>query len=232
MPRLISMIVVYSFLVGQGYALQVKPVKDDQSVSAKISSKELSRIFVKGDRIQATRGINGTYELIKDEKQGMVFVKPTPYFANRPFNLFITTENGHTYNLLLVPMDIPAENIQLRPLSPSIKLAEHWEKNSPYVEKLIQLMNSMVNQEEPDGYAIIPVKGKVIKYPDVTMQAIMVYRGSQLQGEIWCIKNCTRKTIHLKPNQFFQKYTRAIALEDETLGSGDETYLYKVNSHG
>ena len=213
------------------FALQVKHVKDNQTVSAKISTKELSRIFVSNDRIQATRGINGAYELMKDEQQGMVFIKPTAFYGNRPFNLFVTTEHGHTYNLLLIPMNIPAESIQLKPMSPTIRLAERWEKNSPYVDMLIQLMNSMVNEKRPDGYAVIPVEGKTYRFPEFTMQLVTVYKGNHLQGEIWCIKNCTKKSLYLKPNQFFQSNTRAIALESEKLTAGEETYLYKVNNH-
>lgn len=225
-------IIILFLIANSAFALQVKSVKDNQSVSAKISIKELSRIFVSGDRIQATRGINGAYELVKDEQQGMIFVKPTAFYGNRSFNIFVTTEHGHTYNLLLIPMDIPAESIQLKPASPSIKLADRWEKNSPYVDLLIKLMNSMVNDEHPTGYAVIPVKGEIYRYPEFTMQLVSVYKGNHLQGEVWCIKNCTRKSVYLKPNQFFQRNTRAIALEDETLRFGEETYLYKVNNHG
>jgi len=231
MFKQISITLILLYLNCQAFALQVKPVKDNQTISAKISTKELSRIFVSNDRIQATRGISGAYELMKDEQQGMVFIKPTAFYGNRSFNLFVTTEHGHTYNLLLIPMNIPAESIQLKPMSPTIRLAERWEKNSPYVDMLIQLMNSMVNEKRPDGYVVVPVQGKIYRFPEFTMQLVTVYKGSHLQGEIWCIKNCTKKSLYLKPNQFFQSNTRAIALEDETLAVGEETYLYKVNNH-
>lgn len=232
MVKLLSLTFMLLLLSGTSFAVQIKPVKNNQSVSAKISSSELSRIFVINDRIQATRGINGAYDIIKDEKQGMIFIKPSPYFANRPFNLFVTTEQGRTYNLLLMPMKIPAATIELKPLTPSIKLADHWERNSPYVETLIQLMNGMVNDKQPDGYVVIPVEGKISRFPSFTMQLVTVYRGNNLQGEIWRIKSCVRKTVSIKPNEFFQRNTRAIALQDETLSSGSETYLYKVNDHG
>lgn len=214
------------------YALQVRQAKDNQTISAKISAKELSRIFVTSDRIQATRGINGAYEIIKDDTQGMIFIKPSPYYANRPFNLFITTEIGRTYNLLLVPTDIPAETIEIKPKSPAIKIASKWEKNAPYVDKLIQLINAMVNEVEPQGYAVSEAATKPIKVKDISMELIAVYRGSQLQGEIWCIKNISRNTIHLSPSQFFDKTVRAIALEADMLPCGDEVYLYKVSDHG
>src|SRR5574338_1635389 len=120
--KIIVTLLVY-FLGWTGvFALQIKAVKDNMTVPVKISARELSRVFVENDRIQSTRGLNGAYELTKDEKSGSIYVKPTPFYANKAFNLFITIEYGHTYNLLLTPLNIPAENIELKPLSPSIIL--------------------------------------------------------------------------------------------------------------
>jgi type-F conjugative transfer system secretin TraK len=214
-------------------ALQVKAVRDNQTVSAKISAKELSRIFVSGDRIQSTRGVNGAYEITKDEKLGVVFVKPTPFYLHQFFNLFITTEFGHTYNLLLTPMDIPAENIELKPLSLSVQIANRWERNLPYVETLIHLMSNMANEDKPEGYAVIDlgqVKTRKL-FLGLTMQLVTLYRGSHLQGEIWRLKNESQRTLYLKPREFFQGNIRAISLADEQLNSGDETYLYRVVDH-
>jgi conjugal transfer pilus assembly protein TraK len=215
------------------YALQIKPVNDNQTVSAKISSKELSRIYVSGDRIQSTRGVNGAYELIKDERLGAVFIKSTPFYLHKPFNLFVTTELGHTYNLLLTPMNIPAENIELKPLSPSLLMAGRWEKNSPYIDTLIHLMNNMVNGIKTEGYAVInltKIKPKKIS-SGLTMQLIKLYRGNHLQGEIWLLRNENQRSLYLKPSEFFQHDSRAISLLDEVLHCGDETYLYRVVDH-
>ena len=41
------------------YAFQTKSVKDNQTVFVRISSVEPSRIFVSGDRISKTRGMDG-----------------------------------------------------------------------------------------------------------------------------------------------------------------------------
>lgn len=214
------------------YALQVKAVKDNQTIAVKISAKELSRIFVSGDRIQSTRGMNGAYELIKDENLGVVFIKASPFYLHKPFNLFVTTELGHTYNLLLTPMDIPAETIELKPLSPSL-LASRWERNSPYIETLIHLMNNMVNEVKPEGYTVIDLgEVKPKKFSSgLTMQLVTLYRGNHLQGEIWRLINKSPSTLYLKPREFFQDNTRAISLEDERLNCGDETYLYRVVDH-
>ncbi|HZW61148.1 MAG TPA: type-F conjugative transfer system secretin TraK [Candidatus Babeliales bacterium] len=226
-------ILIYILGATTSFALQIKAIKDNQTVSAKISAKELTRIFVSGDRIQSTRGVNGAYELIKDEKLGAVFIKSSPFYLHKPFNLFVTTELGHTYNLLLTPMDIPAENIELKPLSPSMIVASRWERNLPYLETLIRLMNNMVNEIKPEGYAVIDlpnIKPKGLP-SGLTMQLVTIYRGGHLQGEIWRLKNTCRNTLYLKPREFFQDNVRAISLESETLRCLEETYLYRVVDH-
>ena len=234
--RNFTLVFVLIYILGAttSFALQIKAIKDNQTVSAKISAKELTRIFVSGDRIQSTRGVNGAYELIKDEKLGAVFIKSAPFYLHKPFNLFVTTELGHTYNLLLTPMDIPAENIELKPLSPSMIVASRWERNSPYLETLIRLMNNMANEIKPEGYAVIDLPNiKPKRLPSgLTMQLVTIYRGSHLQGEIWRLKNTCRNTLYLKPREFFQDNVRAISLENETLRCFEETYLYRVVDHG
>lgn len=230
MSRNIFIIAMFWLLSLNADALQVKTVKDNQTITAKISSSELSRIYVKGDRIQATRGINGAYELIKDEREGAVFVRPTGFYVNRPFNLFVTTEHGHTWSLLLVPMNIPGQTIGIVSLSPS-GVPSHWEKNTAYADLLIQLMNGMANEKQPEGFAMTPVMGKITAFPGFKMQLVSVFRGNKLQGEVWCITNCSGKNLQLHPQQFFQKNVRSIALQDETLAINGKTFLFKVICH-
>lgn len=107
------------------WALQTKALSDHQTAFFKISVKELTQIFVEGDRVQSARGLDGHYQLTKDESQGAIFIKPS---THKPFNLFLTTEAGHNYTLLLSPIDIPAEVIQLKPLSSIKAKAAQWEK--------------------------------------------------------------------------------------------------------
>lgn len=226
-------IIIFSLSSHYVSALQVKSIKDNQTVLAKVSSKELTRIFVKNDRIQSVRGIDGAYQLTKDEAQGAIFVKPTQFYQNKPFNLFISTEQGHSYTLLLTPMDIPAENIELKSLSPSNILAEHWEKNSAYSQIIINLMHAMENNDTPEGYAVInlgKVKPKRL-FSGVTMQLVTLYQGAKLQGEIWLLKNTCCRINHLNPRDFYQDNVRAISLVDENLNKNEETLLYRVVDH-
>jgi len=213
-------------------ALQIKSVKDNQTALIKISSKEQSRIFVQNDRILVVRGLDGAYELKKDDNIGDIYVQPSSYYQHKAFNLFITTEQGHSYNLLATPLEIPGETIEIKPLSPSLTLAEHWEKNSPYADTLVNLINSMVNNTNPDGYAVINLgKTKPKKLTNcLSMRLLTIYRGDHLHGEIWIIKNEAKNSTYVNPRDFYQDNSLAIALQNEALNAGDETVLYRVIS--
>lgn len=230
----VAVLVCFLLGVGNSFALQIKAVKDNQTISAKVSVKELTRIFVNNDRIQSTHGISGAYELTKDEKRGAIFIKPSPFYLHKPFNLFITTELGHTYNLLLMPLDIPAENIELKPLSPSKIAASRWEQSSPYIEKMIHLMKIMGNEMNPEGYAVIDFPKTTPKKlsSGLTMQIVKKYIGHRLQGEVWKLKNSCRNTLYLHPEEFYQSHVRSISIVNETLHCNEETYLYQVVDHG
>lgn len=226
-------LVIFIICSQSALALQSKTIKDNQTVFVKISSKELTHIFVKNDHILSVRGIDGAYQITKDEVQGAIFIKPTPFYQNRAFNLFISTEEGHSYTLLLSPLDIPAENIELRSLSPSKKLAEHWEKNSPYSEIIISLMKAMENGDYPEGYAVIPMDKIKSKRLDsgLTMQLVTLYQGAKLQGEIWLVKNTCRRKNYAFPQYFYQDNVRAISVVNEEVNYNDSTYLFRIVDH-
>lgn len=230
-------IIIYSMMhFSLASALQVKAAKDNDTLFFKLSAKEFSRIFVSGDHIISVKGKNDTYELKQFNgkyDQGILYLKPTIYYQARPFSIFITTEGGHTYTLFLSPIDVPAENIEIKPVSAAKNVAMTWETNEVYTQLMIELMRDMINEKQPEGYAVIPlgvVKPKKL-VSGLTMQLLTIYRGSLLEGEIWKLKNTSKQTLHFSPREFYQDNVRAASLVDETLSCGDETILYRVVSH-
>lgn len=211
-------------------ALYIKPIADNQMAALVISNHELTRIFVANDRILAVRGVDGAYLLNKDEIQGEIFIKPTPLNQGKAISLFITTEQGHSYTLLLAPADIPARAIELKPIGGS-KLAERWEKSSSYQELIIGLITAMVNGKAPDGYALsVPKKPAPIKFKLISVTLNTVYSGKYLRGEILVIENKSAVNIALTESQFYQVGTRAIAILEQNLQPKATTLLYRVMS--
>jgi conjugal transfer pilus assembly protein TraK len=217
------------FLSSIGYAMQIKSMQDNETALFKISANQLNRIFVDNDRIESLRGLSGNYQLLKDEKVGAVFIKPQTNYAVKPFNVFVSTEKGHSYTLFLTPVLIPAQTIKIMPASPVKEKATAWEKSASYQDILIQLINGMAKGEAPDGYAFIyPKKNTVHKISDnLSIQLLAIYEGSQLQGEVWQVNNhCHDVQLHL--SAFYQENIRALALKDHQLSQCESTLLYRV----
>jgi type-F conjugative transfer system secretin TraK len=217
-------------------ALQIKPGKDNETIYFKIAAKEYSRIFVKGDRILTVKGKSIAYQLKEfkgKSEEGILYIQPTESYQNRPFTLFVGTEQGHHYTLLLESLNIPAENIEIKPLSASKALATRWEENQPYLQKLIELMRQMKIEDQPEGYAIVNmgiVKPK--KFPNgISLQLLTLYKGGQLDGEVWKLKNESGRTLEISPRQFYQNNVRAISVVEENLKNCEETIMYRIVSH-
>lgn len=238
MHRYLKIILLLISIIGfsSSFALQAKAAKDNETVFFKISAREFNRIFVSGDRIIAVKGKDDSYQIKEFNgkyDQGVLYLKPSFYYQKKPFSIFITTELGHTFTLFLNPIDVPSENIEIKSISASKKIAAKWETNQSYTQLIIELMRQMVNQQQPEGYAVIPlgkVKPKVFS-SGLTMQLLTIYRGSYLEGEIWRLKNISKNRLNLSPREFYQDNIRAASLINETLNCGDETILYRVISH-
>ena len=70
------------------FALQIKSVVDNETTSAKISSVDVTRIFVQSDRIKSVKGIKGAYTRENDEKNGEIYIQPSPLCQRPRFYYF------------------------------------------------------------------------------------------------------------------------------------------------
>lgn len=230
-----SFVLVCGLLIStNSFALQIKPIKDNGTVSASISNQGLTRIAIENDRILNVRGLSGAYGIKTDNQQGAVFIQPTEAYQNKPFTLFIATEQNHNYVLRLTPYNQNADTILLKPQGVSNPVAAQWEKSSPYAESISHLMTEMVSRHTPDGYSVNPViKGKNYYIgAKAVIEPNFIYEGAYLEGRIYQITNRSSQTLQLTENQFYQSGDRAIALSSLIIMPHEKAWLYKVSSHG
>ena len=213
------------------FALQTVSIADNQTKNITVSAYELSRIFVKDDRIQNVRGLEGAYVLTKDTALGQIYIKPTLLYQVKPFNLFITTEKARNFNLFVTADGIAGQDIEIRPSTPS-KEAEVWEKNSDYSQVLIKLITGMINDEVPSGYSIIypDKKTRAVKYDNFTTKLQKRYLGKHLCGEVLLIQNRRNYPISLTEDMFYQATTRAVTFLNSTISAGGQTMVFRVVS--
>lgn len=231
----IIIVLLTIIMSGVTYAHQIKAANDDATLHFNLSNKDYTRIFVTGDRISSIKGQQSLYEVkeFKDgSEEGILYLRPITSLTNEPFNIFIETESGHHFTLNLHPINQASANIEIKPLSPIKKLAGNWEQNADYTQTLIELMREMVNNSQPEGYAVISLDATKARplSNGLSMQLVKLYHGNFLRGEVWLIKNETTHTTTLLPKTFYRLGVRALSLAKETIAKGNCTYLYRIVS--
>ncbi len=214
-------------------ALQVKGVVDNETTAAKISSSDVTRIFVQGDRIKSLKGIKGAYTRENDESNGEVYIQPTADYQYRAFTVLIDTESGRHFTLLLNPISAPSETLMLVPKGVGSQQAGKFENATPYELTINHLIKSMKDGEVPSGYSVSQIEDKKIyKFGNqFTAKLMTIYRGLNLHGEIYDIKNISSKEIQIDERQFYKNGARAISLDQVVLQPNETVDLYEVISN-
>lgn len=208
-------------------------VKEHGTLHTGISSTSLNKIFVVNDRINEIYGIEGAFKLEKDETEGSVYVMPTGFYKNTPFDLFVKTEQGRHYTLHLTPSEQVSATIALKPLSPAKNTANRWETSTTYENTLLNLIKNMIMHDEPDGYAVIPLgKDQLVHHhaPLVT-QLKTIYRGDHLEGQVWSVINKSKQVASLAAKELYKHGVLAAAFEQTSLMPNQTTTLYLVIRH-
>jgi hypothetical protein len=102
------------FLATAAPAVQRAVAVDNALVLATLSSQDVTRIAVEGDRIQHIIGVKGAYTLEEDTEAGEVYIQPSPLYQHRAFTVLLRTEQGHHVTVLFNPLAVPSNTLLLR----------------------------------------------------------------------------------------------------------------------
>lgn len=212
-------------------ALQIKSVVDNETTNAKISSVDVTRIFVQGDRIKSVKGLKGAYTRENDEKNGEIYIQPL--YQDRAFTLLIDTEQGRHFTLLLNPTSSPSETLMLVPKGVGHERASRFEQAASYELTINHLVRAMKNGVMPEGYVVQEVNGKTTYQFDHRFQLKLktVYEGLNLRGEVFTLTNKLKTPLQLDEREFYKKGTRAISLDTIVVAPKATLHLYRVVSH-
>jgi hypothetical protein len=135
-------------------ALQIKQTTDNGQITALVSAQEISRISLAKDRIRMVNG-DPEVDITHDSKTGDIYLKPVAVPLSKPINLFISTEKGFTYQLLLMPEKAPSEQIIIRneDAFEGSGEAQTWESSSPFHATVIKILKAVIGETDlPAGY--------------------------------------------------------------------------------
>jgi len=218
-------------LATNAHALQIKQATDNAKITATLSAKEISRISVPKDRIRMSSG-DENIEITNDSDSGDIYLKPKQPPLNKPLNLFITTEKGFTYQLLLVPKDIPSEQIIVRneAVLGSGQDAQIFESKSPFHHSVIEVLKATIGSTPlPVGYTKNYVKKPTFQRQNqFEMHALYHVDGATLQGVAFQVQNIGDTSTFLTERDLFAGGQLAVYLSKRELKADETTGVYIV----
>jgi conjugal transfer pilus assembly protein TraK len=232
-PLVILSSLLLASVANNAVALQIKSVVDNETTNAKISSVDVTRIFVQGDRIKSVKGLKGAYTRENDEKNGEIYLQPSSLYQDRAFTILIDTELGRHFTLLLTPTGSPSETLMLVPKGVGHERATRFEQASPYELTINHLVRAMKNGVLPEGYVVREINNKTTyKFKDtLSLEFKTVYEGLNLRGEIVEVTNKQTFPIQLDEREFYKRGTRAISLDTIVVEPKATIHLYRVLSN-
>lgn len=217
-------------LIPASHALQTANAVEGKSIFVKMSTRDFNRIAIEGGRVRLVKGADRDMVLgDKDEVTGQALIKP---LVKDPFSLFVFSETGMTYTIVVQPMDIPSESIILReqlpkkPVAPSP--AGKIETPAGYIKAIKSLLHVM-NSDNVPGDIEVRTTWKEIKLWQNTRFALeKVYSGQLLVGESYRLFNLGQSNIRIAEQEFYKKGVIAVAVKALELEPGKSTQVFVI----
>lgn len=210
-------------------ALQLVEAIDGRTVTVKVSTRDLTRIaMADGGRIARVWGMEDRMQVEPDKENGQLFLRPVPGMKAEAFSFFVRDDQGGTFTLLALPVDMPADTVLLRTQSRT-RDGHADRRASPYIEAIQGLMRAMARGTLPDGYMPDAANREVPLWSEAKLVLIGRYAGDY-DGEVYRLTNVSAKDMRLEEREFaaLAADVRAVAIEDHVLAPTRSTRVYLV----
>jgi len=203
-------------------AKQSKYYNNQELLNFNIAKKELTHIAVENDRITGLKMSNDLLEVEQNDKSGDLFVRAkTENFE--PITLFITTEQGRTIGLRLIPKNITAESILVKFKEELTSINELNEPGSTREQQIINILKALATGSEAEELANLPKLTNKLKTIAATG-----YTQLSLQGQRLVLKNTTKEQVALQEAEFAGNKVQAVALSKLLVLPNETVELYII----
>lgn len=205
------------------FSAQVLVMEPQERLTGVVSSQELNRIQVVGDRIASVFGSQGSFSVEPEEVNGQVFLKVPPQGLSR-LDLSVVTESGLTQDLLLTIQPGSGQTLLLKPG----KRRSQTEGEAREILPEVALIKAMATSAR-EGYGRQKVSQPLARWHDVAVSCVEIWRGEGLEGRVYHVRNLSSalQTFHEK-HFWFSPDTVAVALERFRLESGRTLRVFVV----
>ena len=224
-------LVLLSSIVTTSFAKDIFEAQNGDTISATISSTNLTRIEIDGQRIIKDFSAADLSKKIT-KPLGQIYLIPN---TKATFNLFVVSDSGNTYNLKLTPSkNATGDSIVIKPAASKIKSTNSLIfKNQSYVRNINYLIEIMyLNKEDDSQYNATTLAQPIVTYDGLDSVLLKSYSNDGLIGQVLLLKNTSKSKILLSEGQFYAPHTLSIAIENPELGVNELTRIFIVKEAG
>jgi conjugal transfer pilus assembly protein TraK len=209
------------------FALQVLDGVEGKTLFVKVSLRDLNSISIEGGKVRLIKAANDNLLTgTADAATGQALILP---LVKEPFGIFVFSQSGRRYSLVLQPQDIPVESIVIRePLALQGIKNNRVDKSSSYELQIKTMIAALASDHVPAGLE-----------EQRTWKEIRLWHGSSfalersltsqfLMGEQYKLINNTNKAIVIAEQEFYVPGVLAVAVTDLTIDPGNSSLVYVV----
>ena len=214
-------------LASHADALQQIDANEERTIAVKVPAKELTRILFERSRIRRFEAREGQLEVKPASDRAHLQV--IPLTDAKPVTLFLTSDSGRTYTLLLQPIDSPVgETVVLREARAAVHAAPAQGSTAPHQERIIRLIYAMARGEPLEDADISRQAQELSLWREARLTRLASYALPDLLGEIYQLSNVSPAPMRLAEQELYTPGVHAIAIEQHELAPGDSTQVLVV----
>lgn len=220
------LIVLLTALASSSFAKDVFEANNGDTIAATISSSNLTRIEIEGEKIIKDYSSADISKKIT-KPLGQVYLIPN---SMQTFNIYVVSENGNTYNLKLTPSKkAHGDSILIKPIrTHTAKNTTIPFANQSYVRNLNYLMEVMYLNRDDTRFMSSTLNQPVVTYNGLDSVLLKTYSDGAISGQVLLLKNVSKNKIQLSEAQFFSDHTLAIGIENPELAVNDFTRVFII----
>ena len=222
--KLLTLIIVC--VTSSSFAKDVYEAKNGDTIIATISSTNLTRVEIQGQKILKDYSAADISKKIT-KPLGQVYLIPNTLST---FNLYVVSDTGNTYNLKLTPSKhATGDSIVIKPADSLNKSSQPLQfVNQSYIRNINYLLEIMYLNRDDGQYAMTKINQAVLTYNGLDSILLSNYSNGSISGQVILLKNTSKSKINLTEAQFYSDHTLAVSIENTELGVNEFTRVFIV----
>lgn len=218
-----------AFAVPSAHALQVMDGVEGKTLFVKVSLRDLNRISIEGGNVRLIKAADDSKLTgSADAATGQALIQP---LVKDPFGVFVFSQSGKTYTLVLQPQDIPGETIVIKeavaPVAAASKPGE-IERAASFQQAIKKMIQALAGESAVDGLEVKKTWEEIRLWKGSRFALEKVLTGNTLVGEQYRLFNISDAPMRVAEQEFYKKGVLAVSVRDLTVEPGRSTQVFVV----